>query len=366
MNYITYYLGAGASVHALPLYNDFQLRLEIFRDFIYHYQLEKDKEFKKKAAVYLNSLDTLIKKLNATETTTLDVLASELYEQRFISADFSFNKLKYLISDFFVFEQLEKSFPVYKKQVFDSESIEGYKTYSIANRDKVNTSIDNRYRAFINSEIKNGKFPSHINIISWNYDLQVELAYSRMIQGVSLYLSQRELQIFPSPEIFSEVDNTKSRIIKLNGTAGVFYTDNERKKLENFIDGRTSFDYSYIDFMIEIFSNNYHRIFGGYPFFTFSFEKDGRNKTNEAIAHAEEILKNTDILIILGYSFHPANREIDTKVFERSTKLKKVYIQTPTDTDFRKIKFNFSKIKPSFENIEHYEFVNEFLASNNV
>src|SRR5256885_15725734 len=109
--YITYYLGAGASANALPLYNNFKQRLEVFRDFIFHYKKKKkDQAFDVKADLYIMSLDLLIKKLDDTESSTLDALAYELYNQRESSRELSFSKLKYLISDFFVFEQLQKEF----------------------------------------------------------------------------------------------------------------------------------------------------------------------------------------------------------------------------------------------------------------
>lgn len=366
MQNITYYLGAGASANSLPLYSDFQLRLSVFRDFIYHYQRQKDNSFKEKATLYINSLDKLITLLNATETTTLDVLASELYRQRHSSIGFNFSKLKYLVSDFFVFEQLEKEFNHYKTQSPDSEGWDGYGVYSMSELKKINTSIDNRYRGFINSETNGDLFPPNINFVSWNYDIQMELAYSRMKHSTSLYFSQKELQVFPSPAVFDEIDTKKSRIIKLNGTAGIYYSDNQRNKIENSIDQSKVFANSYIDFMIDIFHNNYNRITGGYPFFTFSFEEDTRNKNNLAISYANEILKQTNTLVIIGYSFHPANRNIDRQVFENSINLKKVYIQAPSDSDFKRIKFNFSKIRPDITDIEHYDFVNEFLSSNNV
>src|SRR4051812_24704984 len=106
---ITYYLGAGASANALPLYNNFRERLEIFRDFVFHYErAKKNTEFKQKVSIYIKSLDSLITRLDDTESSTLDALAYEIYNRPVPLGELNFAKLKYLVSDFFVFEQLQK------------------------------------------------------------------------------------------------------------------------------------------------------------------------------------------------------------------------------------------------------------------
>jgi len=365
-NNVTYYLGAGASANALPLYSDFKKRLEVFRDYVYHYAKNKKLlGLGTKEDIYVTHLNELINQLDDSETTTLDALAHELYNKNGITSKLSFSNLKYLVSDFFIFEQLEKQAINYKTQRVSDINSNNYEIYNSELTQKVNTHIDKRYRSFINSELVNHAFPSSINIVSWNYDLQIELAFRR-IRECSLSLAQSDLQVFPSPEKANGIDLRKSAIIKLNGTAGVYYQDNQKTNLQNFIYGETRLVDNYIDSMTEIFKNNYSRIFGGYPFFTFTFEKERKDLVNKAVSYAREIICQTSTLIVIGYSFHPLNREIDKKVFEQTVNLKNIIIQVPSVHDFQLIRNNLSRIVDSNISIEHNPYVNEFHSSNNI
>ena len=86
---------------------------------------------------------------------------------------------------------------------------------SISNR------IDYRYDSFFATLLEgissNLNLPSNINVVSWNYDNQMELAYSEyLIERKTLFPIQAFLNIYPSAHKF---DRDKSAIIKLNGTA---------------------------------------------------------------------------------------------------------------------------------------------------
>lgn len=365
MNNVTYYLGAGASANALPLYSNFKIRLEVFKDFITHFVNKEDKDMVAKADLYLNSLDELILDLSDSETSTLDALANELYLRKTTGTLLNFNKLKYLVSDFFVFEQLRKSFSSYRTQYKDVESLTGYVHYDNNITNQVNTHVDKRYRSFITSELQGEKFPREINFISWNYDIQLELGYRR-VRGYSLDSAQEDLQVFPSPNCIKGIDINESSVIKLNGTAGIYYSDNKSIKLENFVGGDGSFQESYIWYMLDVFNSNSSRIFGGYPFFTFSFEKERKEFTEKAINYAIEIMRKTSTLVVIGYSFHPLNRSVDLRVFEEIPRLNNIIVQVPSETEFGKIKYNIEKILRKSVLITHNPYINDFIASNNV
>src|ERR1700741_4790544 len=146
-NHVTYYLGAGASANALPLYSDFRTRLEVFRDYIYHYANDKKLiGLGTKEDIYVTALNELINQLDDNETTTLDALAHELYNKSQITSKLSFSHLKYLVSDFFMFEQLEKKAINYKKQRIIDTNFNSYEIYGSELTQKINTHIDKRYR----------------------------------------------------------------------------------------------------------------------------------------------------------------------------------------------------------------------------
>lgn len=366
---ITYYLGAGASFSSLPLYSNFQTRLSLFRDYIFFYQEKLNDNTKKQLSLhYIDKLTTLIDLLDPNDFDSLDILAHDLYvKQNTNEESLKFFQLKYLISDFFIFEQLKKNQRIYYTQQNDISSATDFEAYDKTICERVNNSIDKRYSPFFlpNLQTDARKFKPEINFISWNYDLQMELAYAKTY-NVSLLLAQQQLQVYPSPSLRDLPKSDASAIIKLNGTAGIFYADSNNEKLQNFIYEK-EFDWheEYLETMIKVFYANSGRIFGGNPFFKFYFEEN-RNSNNKALEYANAIMKKTDILVVIGYSFHTSNREIDEAVFKNCSQIKKVIFQT-ADNDYPRVKHNFLNIKPELENkMSLYPDINNFPTPNNL
>jgi len=367
MNNITYYIGAGASINALPLYKSFQERLKIFKCFIFEYQRNREPAFQGKAKLYMQKLEILINDLDSTYTSTLDSLAHELYRKREYGSDkLTFFQLKYLINDFFVFEQLQNK-PLFKavENNPDFTVLKGWFTEDVLQ--KVGVSIDRRYKDFINTEQKAGdKFPGNINIISWNYDMQFELALSQ-VTGFSVDFCQQNMQVFPTPDTQRGINLNSSAIIKLNGTAGIYFPDNSSQRIDIFPKG-SKFQYEswFLESLIEVFYTNQGRIFNGYPLFKFYFE-DQNQLHLKAAEYANEIIKKTETLIVIGYSFHPCNREIDKKVFDGAMNIKNVIVQVPDNDSYDIISYQFSKVIPTNAyKISHHRFCNNFFEISNI
>ena len=85
---------------------------------------------------------------------------------------------------------------------------------------KINQQLDSRYDSFFATLLNNNKLLNpNINIVSWNYDMQFELAYSDFnFDRYNIGMIQDMLQVFPTAHINNYVDYNKSAIIKLNGT----------------------------------------------------------------------------------------------------------------------------------------------------
>ena len=212
--------------------------------------------------------------------------------------------------------------------------------------------------------LSSNKFPSSVNFISWNYDLQIELAYAK-IRGISINLAQREIQVFPSPAIV-EINENASSIIKVNGTAGLYFKQNSGDKLDGWIN-ESDFNWNdeYVALMAQVFYNNSSRIMGSKPSFKFYFEEPNplHNRTIEC---AKKIMSKTDVLVVIGYSFHPPNRLIDQEGLHDFSKLKKVIIQTQ-ESDYELVKNNLKNIIPAFNGqIELYKDLRNFPAFNNL
>jgi hypothetical protein len=371
MENVTYYIGAGASINALPVYCNFSERLNIFKDFIYYYQKEKkDDNFKRMASHYIGALDKLIESLSSSNNPTLDILAHGLYQKNNANLGIDFYSVKYLVSDYFVFEQLLKKNKMYQTQYDDDEIIGWPKPYSKELADRVNTNIDPRYKSFMlphlvgnNGQLK--KLENRIKVISWNYDLQFELCYATNI-GCSIDLAQQNLQVYPSPNTQSGIDLNQSAIIKLNGSAGVYYMDNNRTKLGNFIYERSlEMDSNYLDSMIETFHRNRSRIFDGLPCFKYYFEENN-DFHKRAIDYAKDIISETTTLVVIGYTFHPSNRQIDAAVLNESKKIKKIILQV-LPSDYDAVKYNLSRIIPDLDaKICSYPSIIDFAPLNNI
>jgi hypothetical protein len=91
-----------------------------------------------------------------------------------------------------------------------------------------------------------------------------------------------------------------------------------------------------------------------FRYFNFAWEIDDNfvekyQGYRQNITAAEKIASETEILVVIGYSFPVFNREVDNRLFQKMKNLSKVYIQ---DTDPEKIK---STMKNAFEVLQKQE-----------
>ena len=106
-------------------------------------------------------------------------------------------------------------------------------------------------------------------------------------------------------------------------------------------------------------------MFSGESFFKFYFERS-HPLQEKALEYANQILQATDVLVVIGYSFHTSNWETDTKVFENSNRIRKVIFQT-SPGDFEHVKYNFLRIKPDLKDIiSLYPTLHLFPTPNNI
>jgi hypothetical protein len=80
----------------------------------------------------------------------------------------------------------------------------------------------------------------------------------------------------------------------------------------------------------------------------------------ERVIHAT---KNTEILVIIGYSFPFFNREVDRQILNSMLKLEKVYIQAPDATDLAE---RFEAVRDQIDppKVIPYKEVGQFLLPN--
>lgn len=193
---------------------------------------------------------------------------------------------------------------------------------------------DLRYDGFIASLIdRQRKYPP-MTILSWNYDVQFEMAYSGYFT-TERYIPTlwRELNVFNKmyPTDF-DVANPFA-MVKLNGTA--LFTDSTldawnaagrqvNRITDCFYGGKKEKPYQY--------GYNYLS-YGNYQtLLSYAWEEQNRTKLESII---EQRTFDTRELVVIGYSFPYVNNEMDTFIIQNMSKLEKVVVQ---DKNFEDIK----------------------------
>ena len=326
---ITYLLGAGASCNALPLLGEMRssmrkqkILLEEDLDNEYADRLAKDIEW------ILEESDIYF---------TVDTLAKKYYVQNQFA---KLKRLKRYLSAFFLLEQLRKRTKEEPKR----------------------TNVDLRYINFLASTTIEDNFlretiriSPDIRILNWNYDIQFELAFRQfLIDSKHAHLDEvtkENLPCYPFSEIYKAPDEEplkSTQMIHLNGIAGSFGLE-KRKRILQFVELDSVFSKGSIEIILD---TAIRELYEKECNFDESFVYAWEYATNSiaAVNLAKTFLEDTDILVIIGYSFPFFNREIDRDLVSSflavdKSKLKErsIYYQDPVlDSQVLRGKFNIS------------------------
>ena len=307
---VTYYLGAGASYNAIPIVGELDKAFDdiclqstyIFNDFEKLGLASKFKIFQaqmqtfSKASKLFGTIDTYAKHLWLTNKS--DLIA-----------------LKESLSFFFtVWQEVDKEF-------FNNNKT----------RNNIFESIDHRYLGLFSNylELNNNiiELNSDVKFITWNYDTQIERALSLFVGQNKTEYALKNFGVYPYNYFFKNIEN--AQIVHLNGIAGLYATQNEHntKALFDIVDDKKNIKNVFDNSLNIINSEEYNN----QKYFTFAWEDNDVSK--KAVAHAEKIMKEAEILVIIGYSFPTFNDQIDKKLINaldtKSKKFKMVYFQDP-------------------------------------
>jgi hypothetical protein len=201
-----------------------------------------------------------------------------------------------------------------------------------------------RYDSFYASVLDStNKIPSNIKILSWNYDSQFELAFTEYSNSANFKEIETELGIL-KPK-YSIEPNKKHNIFKINGTAD-FYEDGKTDSLyflnrsSNKLDECISEILSQYS-LLKVTSNTHTRL-------RFAWETNGI-MPNDVVTVACEEISQTDVLVVIGYSFPFFNREVDRRIINSMGRLEKIYIQ---DLDPKDVFERFKAVRDGFENLK--------------
>ena len=229
---------------------------------------------------------------------------------------------------------------------------------------------DKRYDAFLASLLDTSpKLPENISILSWNYDQEFERVFSGYFRENYPIDTCRQMMKYCSRNQTFQVSTEEFGFVKLNGSLKVNWPDNlsshsadiEKLSVEGFEgyswrmrstefwNGLTRY---YEEFLTDVIKlNETHPATD----IAFAWEDDG---LSIALNNAKILSENSNVLVVIGYTFPYFNREIDTSILEGMKNLQKIVLQIP-EGEFEDIKGRIRHILPSVE-VEHFKSLKLF------
>lgn len=306
---ITYLFGAGASYNAVPILNSLSKSMRsVAHDLaIESLNYENVKIFQRK----------LIELANISEEYgTVDTYAKKLFLNGEVK---ELKEMKFLLSIFFAIWQgyyYKIEFPLSAGDLL--ANVEKKKSYD---------HLDYRYKTLLSNylEVDNRSFSikldENINFLTWNYDSQIELAFQLFNNDkCELIDINKYFQFLPTSN-----DNSKNRIIHLNGISNII---NNSGILNNLFE---SSDFISKTMMILKINRVFEASFMSANKALIDYSWDDNDEIVDA---AIKIIKQTDILIIIGYSFPTFNRAIDSQLLSGSgNSFDKIIYQDPNASE---------------------------------
>ena len=340
---ITYLLGAGASAKWLPVLNEMPDYMMAFSD-------------------YINEIYTNETNLTLVNQSTLEQIRVQLKkEPRWLVEEFSKN-LKQLakesiefgtVDTYIKYLQLKNSKTLHSKYVSTFSTFltlfqlgvgKQFLTLNYGKDNKINKSIieksinrkkgfDDRYQKFILSLLKYdlNSFPENVKVLTWNYDFQFELAYSKLLEKNNPF-ELNNIQINSKISRFNP-EHVKDRfsITKLNGT-GRIYLNNGNGEFLNY-DNQLKLEDNELDvyhLLLQAFNSEFNGHHNDLLFSWYNGNDLQEVNSNKFMLDIKKIISNTEILVVIGYSFPFFNRLVDKYLFDSMPNLYKLYVQDRT------------------------------------
>jgi hypothetical protein len=292
---ITYLLGAGASAAALPVVKNIYPELLTFKEIFISNRSGSDEQ--------IDNLSQTIREMEEDFIKSLEVILDELpkhasidtYAKKLLITGnlTSYNRLKSIFSGFLIYTQLVKE-------------------------------VDRRYDSFFASILgtHGNDFIGDITILTWNYDFQLEKAYSAFSNSDTLASNQAMLNVsFPESDRFDT--NRSFSVFKLNGTAG--FNDSKWRNHYPVAEGFNVIDQrGFFKDLVKTYGYSRMQNTGVHSSLSFAWDNDN-NKFYNTIANK---INGTEIMVIIGYSVPFFNRIIDRKIIHAvAPTIRRVYVQ---------------------------------------
>jgi len=338
---VTYLFGAGASRNSVPILNELIGSMQREKNDLKENFTPKEEYIKINGNEYdakgifkqlIEDFEWVIN--DGAMHQSIDTFAKKL----FIIGDFSnLKKLKIVISIYFLI---------------------------IQSRNRVDIRYDSFFASILNTN--RGDLPPNLRILTWNYDYQFEKSFAEYYRDYRIEACQTMLNIYSKNSRAPSFNSKKFGIVKLNGTASLVL-DHDKGYPYNIITSvNQEYDYDLINSLLRNYALMVH-------------VNSTKNKLNSSISFAWEdydygmaAIKNaiaatqeTEILVVIGYSFPFFNRLVDRDIIRAMKGLKKVYFQAPDAED---LKERFLAVRDDLDNrnlllrkdVKQFVFPNEF------
>ena len=303
MSKTIYYIGAGASygvrdngviIEGIPVVAEIPAEFDAFKRFIEDAEIPNEEisfqdmyltrhdDVEDAKRYMLHDINTLIEGIK--EHATIDTYARKLYLTK---RDRELERLKALLCAFLLWEQLEHK-------------------------------PDSRYDTFLANvlDYETQNIPEGISFISWNYDSQIESAFRAYKLNTGLAVFEKNT-VGPWPML-----PKSGRVFKVNGSA-TFADMDMVSMIREYDNTSTAIQ------LIQLYSNSMADTSSmGFQFKThLSFAWEESVNSNNMMRSLQETTKDTEQVVVIGYSFPFFNRVTDREIFKIMPKLKKVYVQ---------------------------------------
>lgn len=302
-------------IEGLPVVNELYGRLDYIYNLITNLSPTDKQYFTQDGIPYTSkqAKESLLKdiawlKEETRRHATIDTFAKKLY---LTNKSDEYQKLKLILSIFFVIEQLVGK-------------------------------ADSRYDTFLASILdKRLEIPDNIKILTWNYDRQFEFVYREYAENRYINaINSSQLGVFDFRK--NEILSNKWSIYKINGTADfdvpLQYALSEEQSL-----GDKALDCILEQYIRSIYS---YGMFANNSRLYFAWEN--QDWTKELFTKVSQDIQDSNILIVIGYTFPFFNRETDRFLFKNMPNLKKIYIQDP---NAEQLKQNIQPVLSSEQNV---------------
>ncbi|HRH10997.1 MAG TPA: hypothetical protein PLU73_05760 [Bacteroidia bacterium] len=302
---ITYLFGAGASAMAVPTVTQFKGALiefdHIVESRLSQLEARETSETKGATGKFRKNLKRMLSAID--KYGTLDTYARMLFLQ---DRDQELSDLKLALGIIFVMWQEWPGRHIFEDQVVVNQGQMMQKDFQ-----------DQRYVGLLANLLSKGDnkivLPSNFKFLTWNYDLQFEA-------GLQLFSGSQDFQqTFEQYKIYPAVKGNKLvtpfNMIHLNGIAGAFdiASNGGINSLYERIKGKKEFVDAFAALMFVFNSVEIDKI-NINERMTFAWEENSISK--KAIEEAIEIMRATNVLIVVGYSFPGFNLDVDRKLME--------------------------------------------------